>query len=108
MWLISQGYDPFTRVTGTRISRLGLEGKARDTRITKIIVFRKDLNDFVLLDAEGNTSGTLNRGCNFHIKNKLKSEIFNDKKSLEAKNLNSANILAPFPDSINLYSRDVN
>ena len=24
-------------------------------------------------------------GCNFHIKNKLKSEIFNDKKSLSAK-----------------------
>ena len=24
-------------------------------------------------------------GCNFHIKNKLKSEIFNDKKSLYAK-----------------------
>ena len=24
-------------------------------------------------------------GCNFHIKNKLKSENFNDKKSLQAK-----------------------
>ena len=24
-------------------------------------------------------------GCNFHIKNKVKSEIFNDKKSLQAK-----------------------
>ena len=25
------------------------------------------------------------RGCNFHIKNKLKSEIFNDEKGLSAK-----------------------
>ena len=27
-------------------------------------------------------SGDSGRGCNFHIKNKLKSKIFNDKKSL--------------------------
>ena len=27
----------------------------------------------------------INGGCNFRIKNKLKSEIFNDKKSLKAK-----------------------
>ena len=26
----------------------------------------------------------LRGGCNFHIKNQLKSEIFNDKKSLQA------------------------
>ena len=25
------------------------------------------------------------RGCNFHIKNKVKSEIVNDKKSLQSK-----------------------
>ena len=37
---------------------------------------------------EGNCwerGGDLGRGCNFHIKNKLKSEIFNDEKGLSAK-----------------------
>ena len=27
----------------------------------------------------------LNRGCNFYVKNKIKSEIFYDKKSLQTK-----------------------
>ena len=34
-----------------------------------------------MTDTQGDTSG----GCNFYIKNKLKSEIFNDKKSLYTK-----------------------
>ena len=40
-------------------------------------------------------------GCNFHIKNKLKSEIFND-KSLEANNCSNWEIL---PKSLVTFKR---
>ena len=35
-----------------------------------------------LLEGSGWKRVTVHGGCSFHIKNKLKSEIFNDKKSL--------------------------
>ena len=35
----------------------------------------------------GKSGVTFFRGCNFHIKNKLKSHIFNDKKKFPSKNI---------------------